>query len=120
MVDVIFPAGMRMFKKSDKAPSWILGSLVITIPDFMGWIETDGLKYITEYRGADQIRLQIAVGKSGNLYVAVDTYKKGESKGEPEEGITPSQETKDRVANAKEQRANQTHDEEPDSGGLPF
>jgi hypothetical protein len=99
MADQIFPAGVRMFKKSDKSPEWVVASMVINIDEFIEWLQFQTADYRTKYNDADQIRLQVAFGKSGNPYVAVDTFKKSEP--ELEEGITPSQETKDRVAAAK-------------------
>ena len=75
MADQILPKGVRMFNKHQNAPDFVVGSLVITPNDLVAWLkEQPGL--MTDYNGAKQIRLQVLKSKEGNLYCAVDTYKK--------------------------------------------
>ena len=75
MADQILPKGVRMFNKHQNAPDFVVGSLVITPNDLVAWLkEQPGL--MTDYNGAKQIRLQVLKSKDGNLYCAVDTYKK--------------------------------------------
>ena len=75
------------FKPNEKAPSFVKGSVVITLNDLIEWAKGDGKQYLTEYNGKKQIRLQITENKSDGKYsIAVDTFvpKKQEEKKEEE------------------------------------
>lgn len=74
----IYPQGIMCFKKHDKAPDFVLGSMVISLSKFKEWVNSEGKDLLTEYKGDKQLRLQVLSGKDGP-YVAVDTYKKQEA-----------------------------------------
>lgn len=116
MAEKVFVKGFRTFAKRDNAPDFVLGTLVITVDDFSDFITGEGAKYLTQYNEKDQLRIDITQGKDGRLVFAIDTWKKDNAL---DEGITPSQETKDRVANAKDQREKIQHEVIHDDS-LPF
>jgi hypothetical protein len=76
----VYPKGMITFAKSEKAPDWVLGTLVVTPQVLLDWCNSEGKEYLTDYKGSSQIKLQVTKGKDGKLQIAVDTYKSG-SKG---------------------------------------
>jgi hypothetical protein len=73
MADKVFPEGIRCFKKHDKAPDFILGTMVVTPNQLVTWLKSNS-NLLTDYKGEKQLRLQILSGKDGP-YVCVDTYK---------------------------------------------
>jgi hypothetical protein len=77
MADQIFPKGVRLFNKHEKAPEFVIGSLVITLNELVQFCK-DNPSLLTEYNGQKQLKLQIVKTKSGNLSATVDTYKKEE------------------------------------------
>jgi hypothetical protein len=68
-----FPEGIRCFKKHDKAPDFVLGTMVVTPNQLVTWLKSNS-NLLTDYKGEKQLRLQILSGKDGP-YVCVDTYK---------------------------------------------
>jgi len=77
----IYPKGLRTFAKNEKAPSFVLGTLVITPNELTSWIrENESL--LSDYNGSKQLKLQILQGDKG-IYFTVDTYKPT-----PKEGLT--------------------------------
>jgi len=69
----IYPKGIVTFAKNEKAPDFVLGTMVITPNDFMEWIK-ENKSLLTDYNGKSQIRLQILNGNKG-VYLTVDTFK---------------------------------------------
>ena len=76
MADQILPKGLRMFNKHEKAPDFVIGTLVVT-PDDLNAFCIDNETLMTEYNGSKQLKVQILRSKDGELYCAVDTYKPG-------------------------------------------
>ena len=74
MADQILPKGLRFFKKNDKAPDFVIGSMVVT-PDELNAFCIDNPNLMTEYNGQQQLKVQVLRSKDGNLYCAVDTWK---------------------------------------------
>lgn len=74
MADVIYPKGIRVFEPHPKAPSFIKGSIVITINDFVKFCK-ENQELLSEYNGEKQIKLQLQERKGGGLNIVVDTYK---------------------------------------------
>ena len=116
MAEKVFVPGFRTFAKRDGAPDFVLGTLIVTLEDFKTFVNGDGRQYLSDYDGKKQLKLNITTNKDGRVNFAVDTWKKPEL----EEGITPSQETKDRVAAAKENKPTKEEYTQDDNGGLPF
>ncbi len=71
----VYPQGIRTFDRNDKAPDFVLGTIVITPNDLVKWLKGEGAQYMTEYQGNKQIRLQATKTKDGRLSLSVDTYK---------------------------------------------
>jgi len=74
MADQILPKGLRFFNKNDKAPDFVIGTLIVT-PDDLNAFCIDNAALLTDYKGTKQLKLQVLKSKDGNLYCAVDTWK---------------------------------------------
>lgn len=75
MADQVFPKGIGVFPKHDKAPDFVKGAIVITLNELVTFCkENPGL--LTEYKGEKQLKLQLTERKDGKgLNLTVDTYK---------------------------------------------
>lgn len=80
MADTIFPKGVRVFEPHPKAPSFIKGSIVITVNEFVTFCK-ENQELLSEYKGQKQIKLQLQERKGGGLSITVDTYKAKASEG---------------------------------------
>lgn len=77
MSEKIYPKGIMCFQKNEKAPDFVLGTMVINPNQLMAWLrENEGL--MSEYKGEKQLRCQVLNGNKG-IYLQVDTYKKAEN-----------------------------------------
>ena len=88
MAEKIFAEGVRTFKKSDKAPDFVLGKIVITPEKLAAFMDKNPL-YCNEYKGDRQISLQITLSKDGALVAAVDTWKPANSQASIGSGDLP-------------------------------
>ncbi len=70
--DLIFVDGLYSNPVSDKAPSWILGSLSIKPDVLVEWLQNN--ENLKNERG--YINLKIQMSKAGKRMVVVDTWKK--------------------------------------------
>lgn len=73
----VYPSGIRVFPKHEKAPDFVKASIVINIDDLVSFCQ-DHPEYLSKYNGEDQLKLQLLDGKKG-LYCVVDNYKRGEA-----------------------------------------
>lgn len=64
--DKIFADGM-LFKRRDNAPEWVVGSISIKVDDFV--------KFCKDNEDKGWVNLEVKVGKSGKLYIELDTWK---------------------------------------------
>jgi len=72
MAEKIYPKGMITFPKNEKAPDFVLGTLIISPNELNAWLrENENL--LTEYNGKKQLKLQILNGNKG-IYFTVDTF----------------------------------------------
>ena len=69
----IYVKGFRTFPKHEKAPEFVLGSLIITPNEFIEWLK-ENKNLLTEYKDTKQLKLQMLKGEKGISFV-VDTYK---------------------------------------------
>jgi hypothetical protein len=81
-VEKIKASFIRVFKRSEKMPDFVLGNLVINVDEFATFVKEG--KYITEYKDKDgkvsrQVKMQLLKSKEGDLYFNIDTYVKSES-----------------------------------------
>ena len=69
----IKPNGIMTFKRNDKAPEFILGTMVITPSILTEWCERNS-QYLSDYKGESQLKLTVMSGQYG-LNICVDTWK---------------------------------------------
>ena len=74
MAEQILPEGIRFFPKNDKAPDFVLGTMIITPNDLYEWLKANP-HLLSEYQGKKQVKLQLLNSKAGKIYAAVDTWK---------------------------------------------
>jgi len=75
MPQKIYPKGIQIFPKNEKAPDFV-GDTVIITPDVLNyWCSNEGKQHMTDYKGKLQIKLQITYYE-GKPQISVDTYKK--------------------------------------------
>lgn len=76
--------GVFTFNPKENAPSFVLGTIVITLDDFWEFLKGEGKEHVTDYKGKKQIKLNVTSMKEGRgILVAVDTWKPtGEKKNE--------------------------------------
>ncbi len=79
MSETKFVEGVRLFNKHEKAPDFVIGSMVISLNDFVKFCK-ENPDLLSEYNGVKQLKLQIQKSKQGNLIAVVDTYKKETAK----------------------------------------
>ena len=73
MAEKIYPSGLRTFPKNEKAPDFVLGTLLITPNELFAWLK-ENENLLTDYKGSKQLKLQILNGNKG-IYFVVDTFK---------------------------------------------
>lgn len=69
---LIYVKGMKLFKPNDKAPKFVLQTLLIDPNAFTAWMR-DNTDLLTPYKDTKQLRCQILDGDKG-WYISVDTY----------------------------------------------
>ena len=69
----IYVKGLRTFAKNEKAPDFVLGTLIITPNELVQWLK-ENEQYLTDYKGTKQLKCQILNGDKG-IYFTVDTWK---------------------------------------------
>ena len=77
MADNKLLEGVRLFRKKDSQPDFVLASGVITPNALVAFLKANP-DLLTEYNGEKQVRIQVLKSKDGNPYVAVDTWKPAE------------------------------------------
>ena len=85
MADKIYPKGVTGFDRHEKAPNFVIGTLIIEPRKLVDWLTTDeGKACLKDYNGNKQLKLQILKGTKGNfLNFQVDTYESGQKKEQP-------------------------------------
>lgn len=66
--------GIRLFKKKDSQPDFVLATGVITLNELVTFAK-ENLELLTEYNGQKQLKFQLLKSKDGNPYMAVDNWK---------------------------------------------
>jgi len=75
MADKVFVNGIRSFKPNEKAPEFVLGTVIITPNELLAWLRGEGEEYLTDYKETKQLKLQVTKSREGNLMFTVDTFK---------------------------------------------
>ena len=79
MAEKIYVEGFRGFKPNEKAPDFVLGTLIVTPKEFGEFLKKKEIEqYFTEYEGKKQIKISVLRSKNGGLSFEIDTYKKSE------------------------------------------
>jgi len=74
MADQVLLKGIRLFKKKDNQPEFVLAGGAITMNEIFTFAK-ENPNLVTEYNGQKQIKIQILRSKEGNPYIAVDTWQ---------------------------------------------
>lgn len=98
MAEKVFAKGIRLFEKHDKAPEFVLGTLVISLDELKKWSEGDGAQYLSDYKGDKQIKMQLTKTRDGKLMLAVDTYKPNNYSNQRSETPASSEQNKEEHA----------------------
>lgn len=73
---IVKAKGIMTFNPNEKAPSFVLGTIVISVNQLKEWLNNEGKEYLTDYKGEPQLKLQVTSVKEGRgIMVAVDTWK---------------------------------------------
>ena len=78
MADQTLLKGIRLFKKKDTQPDFVLATGVITLNELVQFGK-DNPQLLTEYNGQKQIKIQLLKSKDGNPYISVDTWKRDDN-----------------------------------------
>lgn len=73
MAEKTYPKGLIGFKKHEKSPDFVLGTLIIDPNKFFEWMGENKDK-LTEYKDTKQLKLQILTNEKGLSFV-VDDWK---------------------------------------------
>lgn len=74
----VYADGLMTFPKNEKAPDFVLGTLIITPNKLHQWMK-DNPQYVTEYKGEKQLKLTLLQGQ-GKVNIQVDTYQPKQQK----------------------------------------
>jgi len=71
-----FPKGIIAFNPHEKAPDFVVASIIITPKELGEWLKGEGAQYYkdTEKYGK-QVKLTMKKAKDGKLYLEVDIYE---------------------------------------------
>jgi hypothetical protein len=75
MADKIFPKGVMAFNKHEKAPDFVIGTIIITPNDLVAWLKGEGADNLMDSKYGKQLKLQLTKSKDGKLSIAVDNWK---------------------------------------------
>ena len=76
MNEKIYVKGFRSFPKHEKAPEFVLGTLIIDPNEFIEWLK-ENKSLLSDYKDRKQLKCQVLKGNNGLTFI-VDTYKKEE------------------------------------------
>jgi hypothetical protein len=51
MAEKVFPKGVFGFARNEKAPSFVIGTIVITPRELVDWLNAEGKQHLTDYNG---------------------------------------------------------------------
>lgn len=70
-----FPKGIRAFKPRENAPQFVVSELVIDPKELVQYCN-DNKNLLTDYKGADQLKLTVLLSKDGTKHnIQVNTFK---------------------------------------------
>jgi hypothetical protein len=70
-----FPKGIRAFKPRENAPQFVVSELVIDPKELVHYCN-ENKNLLTDYKGADQLKLTVLLSKDGTKHnIQVNTFK---------------------------------------------
>jgi hypothetical protein len=75
MSEKIYVQGFRTFAKSEKAPEFVLGNLIIDIDEFQTFVRNNE-NLLHEYQGKRQLKINMTKSDKGQVIFKIDTYQK--------------------------------------------
>jgi hypothetical protein len=70
-----FPKGIRAFKPRENAPQFVVSELVIDPKELVQYCN-ENKNLLTDYKGADQLKLTVLLSKDGTKHnIQVNTFK---------------------------------------------
>lgn len=90
MADNILLKGIRLFKKKDNQPEFVIAGGAITLNELVQFAK-DNPNLVTEYNGQKQIKIQVLRSKDGNPYIAVDTFVPSQQSAAPPVDTKPAE-----------------------------
>lgn len=114
MAQKVYPKGIITFNPKDTQPQFVLGTIVISIDQLNDYFKNEGSEYVTEYKGAKQIKLQLTSLKDKRgISLSVDTFKYENKHSEAKENFAKREVVKDGQSDLDWKA-------EDDSSDLPF
>ena len=75
-MDIVKAKGLVTFSPNEKAPDFVLGTLLVNVDEFIDFLKNESQQYQTEYQGKKQLKIQVTAMKNKRgIMVAVDTWK---------------------------------------------
>jgi len=74
MADITYLKGIRLFKKKDTQPEFVLATGVISLKELWDFVK-ENPQLQTEYNGMKQIKIQVLKSQGETPYITVDTFK---------------------------------------------
>lgn len=90
-----YPKGLLAFAPKENAPSFVLPDIVINVDELIEWLQTEGKKHYTDYKGKSQIKLSQVKTKDGKVSISVNTWKPDTSKQTNSQPSKPSAKSDD-------------------------
>jgi hypothetical protein len=88
----IYPKGVIAFKPHEKAPKFVIATVVINPKELAKWLVGEGAESLTDGKYGSQLKLQIAEF-DGKFTISVDNWKK------PTEQVEVQKKEKDEEVN---------------------
>ena len=70
----VFVEGIRTFNKNEKAPDFVIGSVIIEPNTLFAYLKKN-TDLLTEYNGEKQLKLQALYSKDGKFLIKIDNWK---------------------------------------------
>jgi len=76
MAEIVKAKGLVTFSPNERAPDFVLGTLLVNVDEFIDFLKNESQQYQTEYQGKKQLKIQVtAIKNKRGIMVAVDTWR---------------------------------------------
>ena len=82
MSEKIYPKGLMCFKPHEKAPDFVLASVIINPNQFFAWMKENASLLKEHEKHGKQLKCQLLSGEKGP-YLVVDTFEKSQAQETP-------------------------------------